>query len=122
MHTNVNGSVSGQFSTPSEPDGDNPPPHGAAGPRSQQLKQRKLIRRQFNRETSESNARLARNECQRPLSSAKIQSRVAGREAVFVVQPAKDRIGSNGIRFPATMSRRLRWDFRDMRRVWNAGP
>jgi hypothetical protein len=43
-----------------------------------------------------------------PLWSAKIALRTGGREEVFVMQPAKDRIGTDGVRFSATMSRKFR--------------
>src|SRR6266404_561402 len=56
----------------------------------------------------------------RGLWSAKIALRTGGREEVFVMQPAKNRIGTDGVRFSATMSRsRLRNDLHGGRWIGN---
>jgi hypothetical protein len=41
---------------------------------------------------------------QSPLRSVTIESRAGQREGIFVMQPAKDRFGSDGIRFSAAMA------------------
>jgi hypothetical protein len=43
------------------------------------------------------------------VSSAKTQLCAGGRKGVFVMQPAKDRIGTDGIRFSATIARIWTW-------------
>jgi len=56
------------------------------------------------------------------LWSAEIESSAARREDVFVMQPAKDRIGMDGIRFSAAMTRIWVWEVKiGERRIRDTG-
>ena len=56
------------------------------------------------------------------LWSAKISSRIGGRQEVFVMQPAKDRIATDGIRFSAAIARIWTWVFKKGEgRIGNTG-